>query len=50
MRAWSDYLNTLQQQDTPGRNLTEEEINNLSPEQKFQLEKLKEEATRQSKE
>ena len=46
MKAWDEYLVIIKQQAEPGKDLSEQEIQQLSPEQKLQLERLKEEATR----
>jgi hypothetical protein len=44
MKAWDFYLHQLESSPTIGRELTEAELLKLSPDQRLQLEKLKEEA------
>ena len=46
MVAWREYLHQIRSQPNPGRDLSEDELLSLSPEQRLQLEKLRAEATR----
>eukprot|EP01115_Flamella_aegyptia_P005943 TRINITY_DN249_c0_g5_i1.p1 TRINITY_DN249_c0_g5~~TRINITY_DN249_c0_g5_i1.p1 ORF type:complete len:112 (-),score=14.89 TRINITY_DN249_c0_g5_i1:99-413(-) len=51
MLEWKDYRNVLIEQPVvEGRDISKEDISNLSDEQKMQLEKLKEEAIKINKE
>lgn len=46
MSGWKQYLEQLQQSPDLGRDLSEEELERLSPEQRVQLERLKDEASK----
>ena len=47
MKGWSGYLEQIRQNPELGRDLTDEELEKLTPEQRMQLERLRFEATKE---